>query len=135
MTAARQYLHIRPNSSRLRIVPSRTWALCEPSNARMCSSHFPGPGLLEGAKNIAPGLWWLRASITGGMLTKLMTAVRPGTKPVAHDLVRRHGSEIMAVARRYSTTHEDAEDAYQRGLEILLTKAPSTESMTISSRG
>src|SRR4051812_36428295 len=32
----------------------------------------------------------------------------------------------MAVARRYSANREDAEDAYQRGLEILLTKAPST---------
>ena len=32
----------------------------------------------------------------------------------------------MATARRYSQTPEDAEDAYQRGLEILLTKAPST---------
>ena len=33
----------------------------------------------------------------------------------------------MATARRYSATAEDAEDAYQRGLEILLTKAPTTD--------
>ena len=33
----------------------------------------------------------------------------------------------MATARRYSATPEDAEDAYQRGLEILLTKAPTTD--------
>ena len=32
----------------------------------------------------------------------------------------------MATARRYATNPEDAEDAYQRGLEILLTKAPTT---------
>ena len=32
----------------------------------------------------------------------------------------------MATARRYAATPEDAEDAYQRGLEILLTKAPTT---------
>src|SRR4051794_3185623 len=32
----------------------------------------------------------------------------------------------MSTARRYSATAEDAEDAYQRGLEILLTRAPST---------
>ena len=32
----------------------------------------------------------------------------------------------MRTARRYSATPEDAEDAYQRGLEILLTKAPTT---------
>ena len=40
-------------------------------------------------------------------------------------LIERHGDAIFATARRYSTTREDAEDAYQRGLEILLTKAPS----------
>ncbi len=32
----------------------------------------------------------------------------------------------MGTARRYSLNAEDAEDAFQRGLEILLTKAPST---------
>src|SRR3954466_10248980 len=41
-------------------------------------------------------------------------------------LLARHGSEILATARRYAATPEDAEDACQRGLEILLTKAPST---------
>src|SRR4051794_19055663 len=51
---------------------------------------------------------------------------RAQVEPIAIDLVRRHGPEIMAVARRHSRTPEDAEDAYQRGLEILLTKAPST---------
>jgi DNA-directed RNA polymerase specialized sigma24 family protein len=40
-------------------------------------------------------------------------------------LVARHGAQILATARRYAATPEDAEDAYQRGLEILLTKAPS----------
>src|SRR3954466_1381066 len=33
----------------------------------------------------------------------------------------------MATARRYSVSREDAEDAYQRGFEILLTKAPATD--------
>jgi RNA polymerase sigma factor (sigma-70 family) len=42
-------------------------------------------------------------------------------------LMRRHGPSVMATARRYSATPEDAEDAYQRGLEILLTKAPTTD--------
>src|SRR3954447_12233807 len=51
---------------------------------------------------------------------------RAVVEPVAVELVRRHGPEIMAVARRYSRSPEDAEDAYQRGLKILLTKAPST---------
>jgi RNA polymerase sigma factor (sigma-70 family) len=51
---------------------------------------------------------------------------REELEPVALDLIRRYGGDIMAVARRYSANREDAEDAYQRGLEILLTKAPST---------
>ena len=46
--------------------------------------------------------------------------------PVAFDLIARRGPEILASARRWSSTAEDAEDAYQRGLEILLTKAPTT---------
>jgi RNA polymerase sigma factor (sigma-70 family) len=57
------------------------------------------------------------------------TTTRPSRAeidPAALDLVRRHGGQIMACARRYAATPEDAEDAYQRGLEILLTKAPST---------
>ncbi|GBD45563.1 hypothetical protein HRbin41_00371 [bacterium HR41] len=45
---------------------------------------------------------------------------------VALALVRSHGAELLACARRYAQTPEDAEDAYQRGLEILLTKAPTT---------
>jgi Sigma-70 region 2 len=41
-------------------------------------------------------------------------------------LIARRGAEILATARRYAATPEDAEDAYQRGLEILLRKAPTT---------
>jgi RNA polymerase sigma factor (sigma-70 family) len=51
---------------------------------------------------------------------------REEVEPVALELIRRYGPDIMATARRYSVNREDAEDAYQRGLEILLTKAPST---------
>ena len=42
-------------------------------------------------------------------------------------LLARHGGQILATARRYAATPEDAEDAYQRGLEILLTKAPTAD--------
>src|SRR5215217_5394770 len=56
-----------------------------------------------------------------------------GTRPAraeidaaALDLLARHGTQILATARRYAATPEDAEDACQRGLEILLTKAPNT---------
>jgi len=51
---------------------------------------------------------------------------RPELERVALDLLQRRGAEILATARRYSTTDEDAEDAYQRGLEILITKGPTT---------
>src|SRR5919201_1575659 len=58
---------------------------------------------------------------------------RQGARPSRRELQRavpglisRHGPQILATARRYSSTPEDAEDAYQRALEILLTKAPST---------
>jgi RNA polymerase sigma factor (sigma-70 family) len=45
----------------------------------------------------------------------------------ALDLIARRGGELLATARRYAATLDDADDAYQRGLEILLTKAPSTQ--------
>jgi RNA polymerase sigma factor (sigma-70 family) len=51
---------------------------------------------------------------------------RGATGRAAVQLLARHGAQIMATARRYAATPEDAEDAYQRGLEILLTKAPTT---------
>jgi RNA polymerase sigma factor (sigma-70 family) len=51
---------------------------------------------------------------------------RPDVERVALDLLQRRGAEILATARRYSSTAEDAEDAYQRALEILITKAPTT---------
>jgi len=52
---------------------------------------------------------------------------REQIEPAALDLIERYGAMIMGTARRYSLSPEDAEDAYQRGLEILLTKAPSTD--------
>src|SRR5436190_24350392 len=42
---------------------------------------------------------------------------RPEVERVALDLLRRRGAEILATARRYSSSDEDAEDAYQRGLD------------------
>jgi RNA polymerase sigma factor (sigma-70 family) len=51
---------------------------------------------------------------------------RPEVERAALDLLQRHGSLLLATARRYAASPEDAEDAYQRGLEILLTKAPTT---------
>jgi RNA polymerase sigma factor (sigma-70 family) len=51
---------------------------------------------------------------------------RAEIEPAALRLLQRHGAAIMATARRFAATPEDAEDAYQRGVEILLTKAPTT---------
>jgi RNA polymerase sigma factor (sigma-70 family) len=48
-------------------------------------------------------------------------------KRAAAELVARHGSSLRQTARRYSICAEDAEDAYQRALEILLTKAPTED--------
>jgi RNA polymerase sigma factor (sigma-70 family) len=52
--------------------------------------------------------------------------LRPEVDRAAVDLIRRRGREILGTARRYAANLDDADDAYQRGLEILLRKAPST---------
>jgi RNA polymerase sigma factor (sigma-70 family) len=52
---------------------------------------------------------------------------RSQIEPVALDLIRRRGGDVLATARRYAHSPDDAEDAYQRALEILLTKAPTTD--------
>jgi len=48
-----------------------------------------------------------------------------GRKRAAVELVAREGAELKQTARRYSLCEDDAEDAYQRALEILLVKAPN----------
>jgi RNA polymerase sigma factor (sigma-70 family) len=45
-------------------------------------------------------------------------------KRAAVELIACHGPALKAAARRYSLCAADAEDAYQRTLEILLAKAP-----------
>jgi RNA polymerase sigma factor (sigma-70 family) len=49
-------------------------------------------------------------------------------KRAAVEMIAEHGASLKRTARRYSLDAEDAEDAYQRALEIALTKAPSTDS-------
>jgi RNA polymerase sigma factor (sigma-70 family) len=53
------------------------------------------------------------------------TVVTAGRKRAAVELVAREDAELRRTARRFSLCEDDAEDAYQRALEILLTKAPS----------
>jgi RNA polymerase sigma factor (sigma-70 family) len=47
-------------------------------------------------------------------------------KRAAVEMIASHGSALKATARRFSIDAEDADDAYQRALEIVLTKAPTT---------
>jgi RNA polymerase sigma factor (sigma-70 family) len=77
---------------------------------------------------LAPGASLVDAGLAEAAM-RIVHRRRPGRSevdPAALELIARHGSQILATARRYSSTPEDAEDAYQRGLEILLTKAPTT---------
>ena len=60
------------------------------------------------------------------MLNRGGRPVRGEIDEAALELLSRHGPQILGTARRYAVTPEDAEDAYQRALEILLTKAPTT---------
>ena len=46
-------------------------------------------------------------------------------KRAAVETIAREGAELRRIARRFSLCAADADDAYQRALEILLTKAPS----------
>jgi RNA polymerase sigma factor (sigma-70 family) len=60
------------------------------------------------------------------------TEARPNLVPeqrhaAALQLIARYERRLRAAARRYSLCAADADDAYQRALEILLRKAPVTE--------
>lgn len=48
-------------------------------------------------------------------------------KRAAVELIRRYDTALRSSARRYSICADDADDAYQRGIEILLSKAPTTD--------
>jgi RNA polymerase sigma factor (sigma-70 family) len=52
-------------------------------------------------------------------------AATAGRKRAAVELVAHEEPGLRQMARRYSLCEDDAEDAYQRALEILLVKAPS----------
>jgi RNA polymerase sigma factor (sigma-70 family) len=48
-------------------------------------------------------------------------------KRAAVEMIARYEAALRRTARRYSLDAEDAEDAYQRALEIALTKAPTAD--------
>jgi RNA polymerase sigma factor (sigma-70 family) len=52
-------------------------------------------------------------------------AATAARRRAAVELISHHGAALRQAARRYSLCAADAEDAYQRTLEILLTKAPA----------
>src|SRR5829696_8910131 len=47
-----------------------------------------------------------------------------GRQVAALRFFEQYGEHIKRTARRYAATSEDADDAFQRGIEILLRKAP-----------
>lgn len=49
------------------------------------------------------------------------------SEPQLEGFLERHGCSMLRIARRFSANHADAEDAYQRSLEVLLTKAPEDD--------
>jgi RNA polymerase sigma factor (sigma-70 family) len=55
------------------------------------------------------------------------TAGDAARKRAALEMIARYGPALKRTARRFSLDAEDADDAYQRALEIVLTKAPTTD--------
>jgi DNA-directed RNA polymerase specialized sigma24 family protein len=55
----------------------------------------------------------------------------PASSPSGHELVlatiAEHAPSLLAIARRYSMCADDAQDAYQRGMEIFLRHADRLE--------
>jgi RNA polymerase sigma factor (sigma-70 family) len=62
--------------------------------------------------------------LSQGEATKTSAAAR---KRAAVEMIARYEGALRRTARRYSFDAEDADDAYQRALEIVLTKAPTTD--------
>ncbi|MFP5389743.1 MAG: sigma-70 family RNA polymerase sigma factor, partial [Thermoleophilia bacterium] len=60
----------------------------------------------------------------GAAVTESGSAAR---KRAAVEMIARYEGALRRTARRYSFDAEDADDAYQRAMEIVLTKAPTTD--------
>jgi hypothetical protein len=87
----------------------------------------------RGARRAAPGGVARRAAPRASGPRFARPPADPGRRQATVDVIARHGGQILAPPAatpllRYSATLEDAEDAYQRGLEILLTKARGSSS-------
>jgi len=66
-----------------------------------------------------------RVSLKEGDPTRAGRVDPAARNRAAVELIARYDGALRRVARRFSLCAEDAEDAYQRALEIVLTKAPS----------
>lgn len=65
------------------------------------------------------------ARLTGGKAAK--AGADEARKRAAVEVVTRYEPALRRTAQRYSLCADDAEDAFQRAMEILLTKAPTTD--------
>ena len=66
----------------------------------------------------------MQQKVNGGGNRQLADAAR---KRVAVEMLAKHERALRRTARRYSICAEDADDAFQRALEILLLKSPPGE--------
>ncbi len=64
------------------------------------------------------------AALDGVTDERTEEATPESRKRAASELIQSHDAVFRRTARRYSICADDSEDAYQRALEILLTKAP-----------
>jgi RNA polymerase sigma factor (sigma-70 family) len=64
------------------------------------------------------------AAVEGIAEERTEEATPESRKRAAGELIQSHDAVFRRTARRYSICADDGEDAYQRALEILLTKAP-----------
>lgn len=83
-----------------------------------------------GLKNVAVGWSNTREQLVEARLTRdkgAKAGADAARKRAAVEIVTRYEPALRRTAQRYSLCADDAEDAFQRALEILLTKAPTTD--------
>jgi RNA polymerase sigma factor (sigma-70 family) len=82
---------------------------------------------MEGELNVAGGVKAVGSISTGRERSRLGPGDDAARKRAAVETYARHQSVLRRTARRYSLCADDAEDALQRSLEILLRKAPTDD--------
>src|SRR6476620_6826391 len=72
----------------------------------------------------------MRTAMAGDKRTRAARPVlrtREQADQLVLDVLREHAESLLRVARRHSLCADDAQDAYQRGVEIFLRHAPTLE--------